>query len=144
MLSPSARNTYRIAMLVMRTHAVPIEASAHGSTSRVTTISASPPHASFGFLFVSKKLRMKFPECPYLARGRRGKRADRVGHVPAQASHGPAVGGRERVIAAVGHVLAHGRPAARRCPVLRAAYAPERVDERRAAGNGLETLDLDG
>ena len=43
----------------MRTHAVPTEASAHGSTSSVTTISASPAHASFGFLSVSKKLRMK-------------------------------------------------------------------------------------
>src|SRR6185369_11851171 len=131
-------------MFVMRTHAVPIDANAHGSTSRVTTISASPVHASFGFLPVSKKLCMKLEGCLYLSRRRRGKRADRGGNVLAQAADRPAVGGRERIVAAVGDLLAHGRSAARRGTVLHAAYAPERVDERRASRNGFKALHLDG
>src|SRR4029450_158578 len=101
-------------MLVMRTHAVPIEAKAHGSTSSVTTISARPAHASLGFLPVWKKLWAKSQEGAYLSRWRRGERADRGGNVLAQAGDRPAVGGRERIVAAVGDLLAHGRSAARR------------------------------
>src|SRR5258708_23479344 len=61
MLRPSDRNTNRMARFVMRTHAVPIVASANGSTSSTTAISAMPPQTAFGLLFRSASLFIGVP-----------------------------------------------------------------------------------
>src|SRR5665213_4149258 len=53
MLSPSARKQYRMARLVMRTHAVPTPASANGSASSARVISTMPVHATRGFFLRS-------------------------------------------------------------------------------------------
>src|SRR5258706_15916428 len=63
MLSPSDRNTNRIARFVIRTHAVPIVASANGSTTSTTAISAMPPHTAFGLPFRSASMFIRLPSC---------------------------------------------------------------------------------
>src|SRR6185437_15798300 len=50
MFKPRESIVKRIAKLVMRTHAVPTAASAKGSASSATTISATPIHLVVGFL----------------------------------------------------------------------------------------------
>src|SRR6478672_1813824 len=49
MLRPSARNTYRIARLVMRTHAVPTLASTNGTAISATAIMTIPTRAAAGW-----------------------------------------------------------------------------------------------
>src|SRR5436190_5141128 len=54
MLRPIESSTNRIARFRMRTHAVPIPESTHGSATRAIVTSAMPIHAVRGCSFVSK------------------------------------------------------------------------------------------
>src|SRR5512139_3995099 len=59
MLSPSARNTKRMARLVIRTQAVPTPASANGSTSSARPTTATPAQTSAGLPRVSNSAFMR-------------------------------------------------------------------------------------
>src|SRR6185369_7834525 len=54
MLRPSDSRTKSIARLVMRTQAVPIDASANGNTASTIAISAMPTHAPCGFFLMAE------------------------------------------------------------------------------------------
>ncbi len=58
MLRPSAKKQYRIARLVIRTHAVPTPASAHGSSASATATTATPAQTRAGCRCVSKNVRI--------------------------------------------------------------------------------------
>src|SRR5499427_4160601 len=71
------------------------------------------------------------------------ERADGVGDVTAQLFHRAAVGGRERLVALLRRLLAHGGTAGLRRAVRAPAHRPDRVKLRHLAGDGLEALNGD-